>query len=171
MWLRTNGKSAVISSRIRLARNVKDHLFISKASSWELENVKQKVMDSFKKLLSQENHHYFFIEEMEELHRKILLERHLISKDLCKKTENRAVIFHEDESLSILVNEEDHLRMQMFTFGLNLWGIWQNLNQLDDEVSENIPFAFDRRLWVFDILSNKCRNRSSRFCHATPSRT
>ena len=76
----------------------------------------------------------------------MLVERHLISREHAARTEGSAAVIERRQSLSIMVNEEDHLRMQSIRPGLNLRVAFDALNEVDDELQQTLQFAFDRRL-------------------------
>ena len=76
----------------------------------------------------------------------VLSERHLISVDQSEKGAGSGVVVREDESVSIMVNEEDHLRIQVMSPGSNIQDVWQQINEVDSELEKNVSYAFSRRL-------------------------
>lgn len=149
-WLRGEGRDSdiVISTRIRLARNLADYPFTSIASEADrkqiLERVKEVVAGSefANELL------YVAIDELGELGRQFLVERHLISRELAEGQGPRGVFIDHQERFSIMVNEEDHLRVQAMRSGFQLDETWDLINRLDDCLGQKLVFAYDEE-WGF----------------------
>ena len=136
-----------ISSRVRLARNFKQFLFPVASSVAELQKVRNFVDDLYENgKLGKSNVLKFFIDDLSELDREILFERHLISKELITNPVNRAAYITANEKMSLMVNEEDHLRIQAFTNGFNLKKAYKIAEAIDDKISTEIEYAFDPRL-------------------------
>lgn len=147
-WLRNAGESSdvVLSSRVRLARNISGFPFLSRATRQD----RREVLDMVKGVAL----HASLAGEMlwVELHdsppldRDLLVERHLISKQHAKGDEPRGVaISSPDERLSIMVNEEDHLRIQVLRSGLELADAYAQADKVDDALEQRIDFAFHSR--------------------------
>ena len=143
-WIITEGplSHTVISSRIRLARNLAGHRFAQKAKSDELEQVAQKVIDATKNTHTFQKSAVVRLEETSPLERRLLLERHLVSQELAKGGKARAVIIGGNETYGIMVNEEDHIRMQCITPGFAIQDAWASLNKVDDELDNELAYAF-----------------------------
>ena len=144
-WLKGDAPEGdvVISSRLRLARNLQDFRFRGRMSTDEeslLEShVRDKVVDSsFGRSME-----YVSLEEIDDLGKLLLMERHLISKEHCNGTGARGVSFDQDGSVSIMVNEEDHLRIQVMAAGLALKEQLHRVNTIDDHLAERLSFSFD----------------------------
>ncbi|MBQ9789128.1 MAG: ATP--guanido phosphotransferase [Lentisphaeria bacterium] len=136
-----------ISSRIRLARNLQEFAFPVAAKLEELQEVRNQVDDLFAGgKISKSGFYRFFMDELPELDRKILFERRLISNDLLENVANRAVYISANEKISLMVNEEDHLRIQSFCNGFNLKKAYKAAENLDNKISEHLQYAFDPRL-------------------------
>ena len=143
-WLRGIGpvSDIVMSSRLRLARNLEQYPFATratKASQAEvLKVVKEGILNSpaIKRPLVVE------IGELDEVDRQFLVERHLVSREHVVHADHKAVAIAEGEAISIMINEEDHLRIQVMQSGMNLADAWTMINQLDDELSEALPYAY-----------------------------
>jgi protein arginine kinase len=139
------GDEIVMSCRARLARNVAGFPFTGKASATqrnELLNLARQV------LLSSglaERMTWIDLHEASDQHRKLLVERHLISKQFAESSVPRGVAISGDEALSIMVNEEDHLRMQVLAPGGRLRGAFDRINQIDDRVEASLDYAFSPR--------------------------
>jgi protein arginine kinase len=147
-WLRGTGTDAdiVISCRIRLARNIPDLPFITRctpAQKTELAGIlSEKVVESD----IGEGGRYLSMEGLPEIDREFLVERHLISKELADGDGARGVAFDLRETVSIMINEEDHLRIQAFRSGFHLEDTWAAINALDDRISERLDYAFSEQL-------------------------
>lgn len=132
----------VLSSRIRLARNFSDYPFPLMQSASSAEKV-LGIMQNFCK--KQDGYVFQNMQELTDLKRRVLVEKHLISPEHAVEDSSRAVVLNEDETVSIMVNEEDHLRLQCFAPGLNLMGLWEKANRLDDKIEEEASYAFDEK--------------------------
>lgn len=138
----------VISSRIRLARNLSDIPFPSVMTESDAEKVKESVKKAIfdsKTILSTQFSEYD-MKKITPLERQSLVERHLISPDLAQNTKNGSALIKNDGTVSILINEEDHLRIQTIFNGLNLKEAWDLADKIDDLIEENISYAFDEKL-------------------------
>lgn len=155
-WLRAEGDCAdvVMSSRVRLARNVAGQPFCTRASRRErlktLEICRERVLNAG----IASRFVWCEIHEASPLDRQMLVERHLISKQLSKgrATPNATgedprgvAIGLPDERLSIMVNEEDHLRLQVIRSGLALGTAWRQIDEIDDRIEAGIDYAFSPR--------------------------
>ncbi|MFT5169827.1 MAG: protein arginine kinase, partial [Candidatus Omnitrophota bacterium] len=86
------------------------------------------------------------INELDNVEKQFLIERHLMSHDHASNTEGKALVVSKDESLSIMINEEDHLRIQVMHSGFDLETTWKTANAVDDELSDSLDFAYDINL-------------------------
>lgn len=146
-WLASGDDDGpVVSSRIRLARNVKDVAFPGWAGAEECERLwirVQPVLEGVKCLRPAAG---FAMGALDELDKQILFERHLISREQAEKGKGSGLVMRRDETLSAMVNEEDHLRLQGMRPGLSLRDIWEDINRLDSEIEEQVDYAFSPRL-------------------------
>lgn len=145
----------VISSRVRLARNLADHRFRPRADESDARRVAQEVRDSFEAEPLDGDTRYVAIDEASHLTRLLLCERYLCSRDLAPAEGpnsqggglgGRAVIFGMDEDISVMVNEEDHLRMQSLAAGFDLHRVCERAVALDRSLEQRLDFAFDTDL-------------------------
>jgi len=149
-WTKAEGPHhhIVISSRIRLARNLKKiamPVFQKESDGFSvLEKVKKAVEIISRK--GKEKLYVYQLQEIPPLERQILLEKHLISPEHCEEGLNKGLIINENEAISIMINEEDHLRMQVFFPGLQLEKAWELANQLDDALENELEFAFNSKM-------------------------
>jgi protein arginine kinase len=146
-WLRGSGPMSeiVISSRIRLARNVSGVPFLSKCSRHQRHSVESKVRSTILEAAIAPQVLYVDLEAAPEIDRQLLVERHLISKPHATAEGARGVAVAESETLSIMVNEEDHLRIQVLRSGLQLEEAWEQINKIDDALEARLDFCFHPR--------------------------
>ena len=147
-WLRGTGPSSevVMSSRVRLARNLSDVPFVMSMSEADQRMVVESVGAALGAARTGSELSYLALHEMDELDRQVLVERHLVSREFGEREGPRAAAVHPDETISIMVNEEDHLRLQAMKSGLQLDAAWETLDAIDTELSARLPLAFDAEL-------------------------
>lgn len=135
-----------ISSRIRLARNLDAYPFAPRLTGTQGIDILGKVKDAVFNSKSEdfEGLSYLEIKTLNPIDKQLLVEKHLISPDFAEGDANRAVIVSRDEKISIMVNEEDHLRLQCIFPGMQLEMAWQLCSKLDTQLEEKLDFAFDK---------------------------
>lgn len=143
-WLKAAGpeNDIVISSRIRLARNLRGYPFTSIGKEEKLAEVEALIRSKLEANKIIPDMTYLKLKELTQLERTLLVERHLISKDHAEKSGARALAVDKNESLSIMVNEEDHLRLQVLKSGLQLTESWKEIDGLDNRLEKELPYAF-----------------------------
>lgn len=146
-WLRGSGPMSeiVISSRIRLARNISGHPFLSKCTSTQRRLLESKSRDAILSAGISAQVLYVDLTDAPEIDRQLLVERHLISKPHAAADGARGVAVGENETISIMVNEEDHLRIQVLRSGLQLEEAWEQINEIDNKLESRLDFAFHPR--------------------------
>lgn len=146
-WLRGSGPMSeiVISSRIRLARNVAGFNFLSKCTRHQRQALEGKLRQSVLDAGIAPKTFYVDLEQAPEVDRQLLVERHLISKPHASAEGARGVAVGEGETVSIMVNEEDHLRLQVLRSGLQLHEAWDQITAVDDALESKLDFAFHPR--------------------------
>ena len=146
-WLRGSGPMSeiVISSRIRLARNVAGFPFLTRCSRSARQSLEEKIRDTILSARLSPKTLYVDLDSALEIDRQLLVERHLISKPHKDAQGARGVAVGENETLSIMVNEEDHLRIQVLRSGLQLEEAWEQINAVDDQLEASLDFAFHPR--------------------------
>src|SRR5580765_5841957 len=146
-WLRGSGPMSeiVISSRIRLARNVAGYNFLARCTRHQRQALEQKVRQTILEASLAPQTLYVDLEQAPEMDRQLLVERHLISKPHAAAEGARGVAIGENETISIMVNEEDHLRIQVLRSGLQLEEAWEQINKVDDKLESKLDFAFHPR--------------------------
>ncbi|HET6572353.1 MAG TPA: ATP--guanido phosphotransferase, partial [Fimbriiglobus sp.] len=145
-WLRGTGPDVdvVVSTRIRLARNLAQFPFSGRASHHQKSEIEAKVKDAVARAeLDPHKPEYISVAGLALLDRQFLVERQLISRELATVLEGpRGVAFDTRESVSIMVNEEDHLRLQVMRSGLALDEAWGEIDRVDDAMESRLTYAF-----------------------------
>jgi protein arginine kinase len=149
-WLRGTGPNSdiVISSRMRLARNLDNQPFPHKSDKDQSEQALNILEEAIKKTDYLKQVAVFKLSEMDNVDKQFLVERHLMSLEHAQKSDHKAVAFDEEEIVSIMLNEEDHLRIQVMQSGFNLFEAWNIINRIDDELAKLLSFAFSSE-WGF----------------------
>ncbi len=146
-WMESGpSEGPAISSRVRLARNLRDTIFPGWASKEVRNQVWNEVVSAFDKLEKSETFLRWRMDELEPLDRELLFERHLISGELAERQEGSGVFVSEDECRAVMVNEEDHLRLQSLQPGLSLQEALATAEALDDALEQNLSYAFSSKL-------------------------
>lgn len=137
----------VISSRIRLARNFDGILFTNRNDMSSLEKVNTISRGLLQPLKEADGHQYSNInlEQLSERERAILVEKHLMSPALEEKLPYRNLVVSDDASIVIMVNEEDHLRIQSMVSGLRLEVAYERILKIDKAIEGKYPYAFDEQ--------------------------
>ena len=143
-WLRGTGplSDIVMSSRIRLARNVEKIPFATKATDASQEEVLRIVNEGLAQSTELQQPLVLNLGDLDEVDRQFLVERHLVSREHVLQPAHKAVAIGRGEIFSIMINEEDHLRIQVMQSGMNLRDGWRLIDALDDELSAAIHFAY-----------------------------
>lgn len=148
-WMKDNGPDSdiVISSRIRIARNLRSFPFPMLATNQQSREVMEKITAvlSNKGLTEISELDTMHLANLNDLEKRVLVEKHLISPSLANESRNGAVILSKNESISIMVNEEDHLRIQVLCSGFQIKEAWDLANQLDDIFESQLDYAYDEK--------------------------
>lgn len=147
-WLRGDGPESdiVISSRVRLARNVAGFAFINRAAADARFQIVQMVQNAVHNGILGRRVQHINVETLSSLDSQFLMERQLISRELSRGDGPRAVAISEGERHSVMINEEDHLRIQVLHSGFALDECWKECDALDDQIESSVPFAFHPQL-------------------------
>lgn len=154
-WMRAKGPKSdvVFSSRVRLARNLSDLPFPMLITSSQAEEVVNQIEEALSK---KEDLHPIFhgaelirMRDLSDLEKRVLVEKHLISPMLAEESRHGAVLLSADESVSIMINEEDHIRIQCLFPGLQLENAWKLANEIDDWLEKHLTYAFDDNYGYF----------------------
>ena len=138
--------STVLSSRVRLARNYEDLPFDTARKPEEAATCIARTANALALSGMDESFQLIRLNALTETQRKALAESRLISKDLLKEPETAAVLLRQEDALSIMINEEDHLRIQAVRSGLDLLSAASACFRVDDALSRQVAFAFDKQL-------------------------
>lgn len=149
-WMRVKGPQSdvVFSSRVRIARNLCNLPFPLLSTASQAEEVVKLIESLWKKekrkalLKSSE---LVQLKDLSELEKMVLVEKHLISPLLAEESRYGAVLLNKDESISIMINEEDHLRIQCIFPGLQLEETWELASKIDDSFEKHLSYAFDEQ--------------------------
>jgi protein arginine kinase len=143
-WLRATGPESdiVISSRIRLARNLAAFPFTNRSSAYQKAEIEGLLRDRIAKLELDPKLEYVPVPTLSPLDRQFLVERQLISRELAAAEGPRGVAVGPRETISVMVNEEDHLRLQVMRSGFALDEAWQDIDRHDDLVEQKVSYAF-----------------------------
>ncbi|MFH0985409.1 MAG: protein arginine kinase [Candidatus Omnitrophota bacterium] len=147
-WLRATGPESdvVISSRLRMARNLANFPFLSRLAAEQRDAIIHEVGEVVKRSNFLKEAYFLSSPELSEIDRQFLLERHLVSRELFLEEGKSAVAITPDETVSLMVIEEDHLRLQVFQSGLNLAETWRIADEIDTELEKDLDYAFDGTL-------------------------
>lgn len=155
-WMDGDGPESdiVISSRIRIARNIKGMTYPHLMSNKEAEPVfhaVQLVMSQIQNIDGLGNMEFVPITELTPVERHLLMEKHLISPALLKDIDKKAVVLSDDQIVNIMLNEEDHLRIQCLMPGLQLTKAWELADKLDDMLEQTLDYAFSEQLGYLTV--------------------
>lgn len=146
-WLRGEGPRSdiVISSRVRLARNLAGFPFLGRADDGQRQEIVERLRPCLEQLHVASRSFYVDIDSSDRIERRFLVERHLISRELESSKGARGVHFGSDEVVAIMVNEEDHLRLQAIKASLALDDAYQIASELDRRLEREVEFAASNR--------------------------
>lgn len=143
-----NDCDVIFSSRVRLARNLVGYPFPNKMSLEQKYEVIQKVSDV---ILSESSPYYdkfrfYDMDKISHVEALSMVERHLISHDFAQNGQGRALLLNDDETISIMINEEDHIRIQVLCAGFDFSKIYEIAQSIDELLEQSLKFAFDDKL-------------------------
>lgn len=146
-WIEVQDKrQIVISTRLRLARNLVGKPFPNRLSDKAAADLGGELLAAVEAAAPAERWQTAALDELFAREQGVLLEKHLISPDILRHTPGRFVAVNERESLSVMINEEDHLRIQAILPGLQTAAAWQELSRLEDALADRLDFAYDEGL-------------------------
>lgn len=132
----------VLSTRIRLARNLAGTCFPGRAESEACREVYRNCVGSLESIEPFDKAYVLDVNEMEALSRQVLVERRLISRELTEAGQGAGVVISQNQHLSVMINEEDHLRLQVVRSGFNFRKTWAEIDALDSELENHLDYAF-----------------------------
>nr|WP_312578439.1 protein arginine kinase [Sedimentibacter sp.] len=136
----------VMTSRIRLARNLKNYKFPTKMDGEDANRIIHDTNDAINNYSSSLNYRLLYMKDLSDIEKNVLIEKHLISPALAEHKDRGALLLSPDEKSSIMVNEEDHIRIQSLGSGMCLNECWEKGTKIDDVLEEKLDYAFDREL-------------------------
>ena len=120
-------------TRIRLARNLAQHPFPGWAKEAQKRDVRDKCLQAVAALPQMKRGLAIPVENLDDLQKQILVERHLISRELCAAKSGSGIVISKDQSCVVMINEEDHLRIQVLRAGFQFKKVWNTINTLDTD--------------------------------------
>jgi len=147
-WLSGDGPHAdlVLSTRIRLARNLEQVPFTHRARDEQLQGVLASAGGAAQRSTSFAGGLMLAMNDLSAVERQVLVERHLVSHELGDGSRPRGILVAPDEKLSLMINEEDHLRLQSMAAGFQLADAWASADAADDELNQSLDFAFSEEM-------------------------
>ena len=147
-WLRGEGPhhQIVVSSRVRLARNLRQRPFPGWAKKAERTQILEQIKPQVEALPEMQDSFSELLQDLSALEKQVLVERHLISREHAAKGIGSAVVMNRKQTLSIMINEEDHLRMQSIRSGLQLKNAFKLVDKVDSTLEARLDIAFDDKL-------------------------
>ncbi|HUV36183.1 MAG TPA: protein arginine kinase [Patescibacteria group bacterium] len=147
-WLTDDGEEneMVLSCRVRLARNLDKRPFTHTAQPKFLSEIRDEIRSALAGTDSMKGAIYVDMDDTPESDRMVLAERRLISYELVKNFKSRALVVEPGEKMSVMVNEEDHLRLQSVEPGLSMQHAYERVDRLDDELDGRLNFAFSEKV-------------------------
>jgi protein arginine kinase len=147
-WLRGEGPhhQIVISSRVRFARNLRNRSFPGWAKKAERTSILDLVKPRVESLPEMQDSFSELLQDLSAMEKQVLVERHLISREHAAKRAGSAVVMNRKQTLSVMINEEDHLRMQAIRSGLQLRQAFKLVDKIDTALENELDFAYDARL-------------------------
>jgi protein arginine kinase len=136
----------VMSSRVRLARNLRDAAFPGWAKKVERIKILETILPALSALPEMADSFAEAMDNLTALDKQILVERHLISREHAAKNVGSGIVLNREESFCVMINEEDHLRMQALRPGFQIREAWMAIDRLDSALEKNLNIAFDNEL-------------------------
>ncbi len=147
LWYEKNNTSACISTRVRFARNLADVPFPARLDKENLKAVNQQICDAILSCgYKQAQFRVINMDSLGEIEAYAMVERHIISPQFAKQREGRILLLSDDEKISIMIGEEDHLRIQVIGSGECLDEVFSICDELDTLIGQKLKFAFDEKL-------------------------
>jgi protein arginine kinase len=136
----------VLMTRVRLARNLAGTPFPGWAKATQRDDIFERCRSAIATTSPMKRCFNLSIGELSDLEKQILVERHLISRELSGAKTGAGVVISKDQAISVMVNEEDHLRIQVLRAGFQLKKAWNAINEFDSSLEDNLDFAFSPTL-------------------------
>ena len=151
-WYLQSGKDSdvVISSRVRLVRNIENYSFLTKCTEQE----REKILNEIKDITPSLGYGLKFIDlkDIDDITKITLVEKHMISPDfIIKDCENKAIIVNEDENICIMINEEDHIKLQLFSSGQDLENLMNLAIEIDEKFGNTVTYSYSKRFGFLTV--------------------
>lgn len=151
-WYLQNGKDSdvVISSRIRLARNIEQYPFTIKCSKEDF----TKILDEIKQIVPSLGYGLKFIDlkDIDDITKISLVEKHIISPDFAmKKNTNGAIVINEEENICIMINDEDHIKLQVFSSGQDLENLMNLVIEIDEKLGDLVKYSYSKQFGFLTV--------------------
>ena len=146
LYNKTGEADTVISTRIRLARNLASVPFLSRANVEQKREIEGLIREKIKDTKDTKDLHYIRLSDISAVDRLFLMERRLISREHAGGDGERGVAFGRSETISVMVNEEDHLRIQVIRSGFELRAAWKVIDEIDNILEKELKYAFSPTL-------------------------
>lgn len=146
-WLEESTEQDVaISTRVRVARNLNNYVFPLYMNVEDSDELTNDVLQTVKEEFEETNYRFYRISDLSRKERLMFVEEHLISPSLTEKIGKSSFLVRDDEKATIMINEEDHLRIQILLPGLNFEDAWTLCSEIDDKLESKLNFAYDAEL-------------------------
>ena len=137
-------EDVVISTRVRVARNISKYRFPSYMTVDESDSLTDDILNGMKEVID-DNYRFIRIRDISPRDQMVYIEDHLISPNLIERKDKSSFLIRNDERAIIMINEEDHIRIQTLFPGFNLTDAWKLCSDIDDKLSEKLEYAFDEK--------------------------
>lgn len=146
-WLSGSGPKSniAISTRVRVARNLSGHIYFNWADEDQREKTLAEIVKAVKKSSYLKGAYFIRIKDVSSLERQFLIERHLMSPDHAREAASKALIVGDREIVSVMLNEEDHIRLQVLQSGFNVMEAWRMADEVDTELGKITPFDYSNK--------------------------
>ena len=146
-WLKGEGPKSNIamSTRVRIARNVEEHLYFNRANDSQREEVLNTAVSAIRKSGFFAKALFLRIRDVSDLDRKFLVERHLMSREHMQEAAHKGLVVEEKEVVSAMLNEEDHIRLQVLQSGFNVMEAWRIVDDIDTELGQYLSFDYSNK--------------------------
>lgn len=141
-------ESVVLSTRVRLARNIDETPFPGRANKSQRREILARCQDAIASLKMMEKGTVLEMQNLSDPEKQVLVERHLVSRELSNNKDGAGVIVSRDQSCAVMINEEDHLRIQVLRSGYNFKSAWKIIDKIDSGLEDQLDFAFSPE-WGF----------------------
>lgn len=151
-WYLQNGKDSdvVISSRVRLARNIEDFPFLTKCTTTDID----KLLEKIKEVTPSIGYglKFIYLKDIDDITKICLIEKHMISPDFAmKKNLNGAILVNEEENICIMINNEDHIKLQVFSSGLDIENLMNLAIEIDEKIGNLVTYSYSRQFGFLTV--------------------